>query len=194
VAANLGTAYELSGNLAEAHDWIGEGIRRNKEAHDGTEWLHLRILEARQALLRDPDWLNTNSVTGLNFGDEAQPRMPEQWPAGSWGADAFIKALVYQLRERMAFVPAPDPLVGSLIAELGTLLMLYRGVSLAIPVFDLALSYRPVNAAQVEARKSRSEEILQHGIDEDRNIKLALMGLATLAIGGAAVLRLRQGR
>ena len=27
VASNLGTAYELSGDLAKAHQWIGEGIR-----------------------------------------------------------------------------------------------------------------------------------------------------------------------
>jgi hypothetical protein len=50
VAANLGTAYELSGDMAQAHRWIGEGIVRNPGAHEGTEWLHLRILEAEELI------------------------------------------------------------------------------------------------------------------------------------------------
>src|SRR5262245_36666098 len=39
VAANLGTAYELHGDLASAHKWISEAIKRNANAHYGTEWL-----------------------------------------------------------------------------------------------------------------------------------------------------------
>jgi hypothetical protein len=194
VASNLGTAYELSGDLAKAHRWIGEGMRRNPESHEGTEWLHLRILEARQALARNPRWLNTNSVTGLDFGIEAQPRKPEQWPKDSGGADGVIKALVYQLHERMAFVPAPDPLVGSLIAELGVLFMLYRTVDLAIPVFQLALTYRPVHTEQVEARKSLSEEILRSRTGAGDRFKLQLLSFAALTIVGGLILKWRQGR
>ena len=145
------------------------------------------------ALTRDPDWLARNSVTGLEFGAEAQPRKPDQWPQGSGGAEGVIKALTYQLRERMAFVPAPDPLVGSLIADLAVMLMLYRSVDFALPVFDLALSYRPARSEQVAARKSKSEEIHQSEADADRNFKLALMGFAVLAIGGGIFLKARQG-
>src|SRR6185295_11499697 len=100
VAANLGTAYELSGDLARAHQWIREGIRRNPQSHQGTEWLHLRILEARMAVAKDPDWLLRNSVTGLDFGSDAQPRRPPQWPQGTEDGEGVIAALVYQLHER----------------------------------------------------------------------------------------------
>ncbi len=53
-AANLGTAYELTGNLVQARRWIKEGIARDPSSHEGTEWLHLRILDARLALTQDP--------------------------------------------------------------------------------------------------------------------------------------------
>jgi len=47
VAANLGTAFELSGDNKQALQWIREGIRRNPKSHEGTEWLHVAILEAK---------------------------------------------------------------------------------------------------------------------------------------------------
>src|SRR5437868_4531353 len=160
-------------------------MRRNPESHERTEWLHLRILKARMALAKNPDWLKSHSVTGLDFGMEVKPRMPDEWPQDSGGANGVIKALTYQLRERMAFVPAPDPLVGSLIADLAVLLMLYRSVEFALPVFDLALTYRPVRADQVAARKSLSEEIRLSEANADDNFKLALIAFASVAIGSA---------
>jgi hypothetical protein len=194
VAANLGTAYELSGDLVKAHQWISEGIRRNPRSHDGTEWLHLRILEARQALAKDPKWLSTHSVTGLDFGKDAEPRKPERWPKDSGNAEGVIAALTYQLRERMAFVPAPDPLVGSLIADLAVMLLLFRSPDVAVPVFDLALTYRPLKPDQVTSRKSIAEEIIRSRKSSDTTLKLMLMGLAALALAGVVVLKWRPGR
>ena len=192
VAANLGTAYELSGDLDKARHWIREGMRRNVQSHHGTEWLHLRILDARQALAKNPNWLKANSVTGINFGLEAQPRRPSQWPEDSGGAEGVIRALIYQLHERMAFVPAPDPLVGSMIADLGSLLMLYRTVDVAIPVFDLALTYRPLSVSRVAERKSYSEEIVRSRTADTSQLQLLLVGVATLSISAAWILKLRR--
>jgi hypothetical protein len=194
VAANLGTAYELSGDLVKAHHWISEGIRRNPQAHDGTEWLHLRILEARQALAKDPQWLQSNSVLGLEFGKEVEPRKPQRWPKDSKNADGVIAALTYQLRERMAFVPAPDALVGSLIADLGAMLLLYRNPDLAVPVFDLALTYRPVKARSVAAWKSSAQDIIRSRTKSDLTLQLMLIGFASLATAGVVVLKWRPGR
>ena len=53
VAGNLGTAYELTGKNEEALRWIREAIRRNPAAHEGTEWLHAKILEAKIAQQKD---------------------------------------------------------------------------------------------------------------------------------------------
>jgi len=194
VAANLGTAYELSGDLARAHQWIREGIRRNPQSHQGTEWLHLRILEARMAVAKDPDWLLRNSVTGLDFGSDAQPRRPPQWPQGTEDGEGVIAALVYQLHERMAFVPAPDPVVASLIAELGALLLPYRTAEFALPVLELALSYGPLRVQEVAARKSLAEQIVRSSQFMDPRLLVALVLIVALAIVGGALLSWRGRR
>ncbi|MCX7421427.1 MAG: tetratricopeptide repeat protein [Planctomycetia bacterium] len=46
-AANLGTVYELSGDVEKALHWIQEGIARNPKSHFGSEWIHVRILQAK---------------------------------------------------------------------------------------------------------------------------------------------------
>ncbi|MEM7391121.1 MAG: hypothetical protein AAF492_02140 [Verrucomicrobiota bacterium] len=64
-AANLGTAYELSGDNRNALTWIREGIERNPKAHDGTEWLHAVILETKIELEQDPDYLKKRRIIEL---------------------------------------------------------------------------------------------------------------------------------
>src|SRR6185503_7493595 len=100
VAANLGTAYELHGDLVAARRWIAEAIRRNPYSHEGTEWLHVLILDARMALAKDPNWLASHSVLGIDFGNEPAPLVPKAWPKNQDG-QSTVRALQYQLRERM---------------------------------------------------------------------------------------------
>lgn len=101
-ATNLGTAYELASNLTDARRWILEAIRRNPQAHDGTEWLHVAILEAKLALLDDPDWFKTHRVL------EAHTKRSDA---------EVLHAIVHQLNERLNFVAAPDPSVSDLFFE-----------------------------------------------------------------------------
>lgn len=95
-AANLGTAYELTGNLDAALTWISEGVERNPESHHGTEWLHVAILRAKKNLQVDARWLAKNSVL-----DEADPHKPAE----------IVKAIEYQLGERTHFVKPEDAVV-----------------------------------------------------------------------------------
>ena len=73
-AANLGTAYELKGDLKKATYWIGEGIKRDSNIHEGSEWIHLKILDAQMEQQRNPNWIRSNDVLGLDFGDRAAPK------------------------------------------------------------------------------------------------------------------------
>ncbi len=75
-AANLGTVYELSGDVEKALHWIQEGIARNPKSHFGSEWIHVRILQAKQELAKDPGWFKSHSILGLDFGNEARPHQP----------------------------------------------------------------------------------------------------------------------
>ena len=124
VAANLGTAYELIGDNEKAYKWIAKGMKRNPDSHFGTEWLHLKILEAKQAIKKNPNWINTNSVLGIDWkliGDDLSKVKVPGDRGTLYGADAIRKAIEYQLHERTEFVKPPDPVVASLLYDLSRL-------------------------------------------------------------------------
>lgn len=150
-AANLGTVYELSGDVEKALHWIQEGIARNSKSHFGSEWIHVRILQAKQELAKDPDWLKLHSILGLDFGNEARPHRP---------TDAEIAALcgmrededdsrlfqlnnhlAIQLRERTSLVDAPDPIVADLLFDLSNVFALQGQLENAIAIGELAQRY-----------------------------------------------------
>jgi tetratricopeptide (TPR) repeat protein len=195
VAANLGTAYELAGNDAEALRWIGEGIKRNPASHDGTEWLHVKILEAKIALARDPSWLETHSVLGLDFGEDAIPTLPQQWPEGQ-DLPSTRKALQYQLRERLGFVKPPDPIVGALLADLGSLVAIDTVVEHAVPIYDLALTYKPVHAAALGKRRAALAELIakRRFRDDLRYVWLPTAGVVALLALLVTLIILRRRR
>jgi tetratricopeptide (TPR) repeat protein len=105
-AANLGTAYELVGNLSKAIEWIREGIRRNANSHEGTEWLHLAILETKQKIKADPGWLRRHSVLE---GHDSKTR------------EEKLKALEYQLNERLYFIRKGDDVMCDLFFQAAVL-------------------------------------------------------------------------
>jgi tetratricopeptide (TPR) repeat protein len=112
-AANLGTAYELTGDNRNALKWITEAIRRNPKSHEGTEWLHALILETKLRMETDPDYLKTHRIIPLpnDFTDKTKVNI-----AGTERSiGEIIWALVYQLEERMVFVKPPDPIVADLL-------------------------------------------------------------------------------
>lgn len=73
-AANLGTAYELSGQVAKAKYWITQGMKRDPNIHHGSEWVHLKILDAQAQQKKDTKWIQTHDVLGLDFGQSKAPQ------------------------------------------------------------------------------------------------------------------------
>jgi hypothetical protein len=181
VAANLGTAYELAANDREALRWITEGIRRNPESHYGTEWLHVRILEAKIALAADPAWLETHTVLGLDFGTAAAPKTPSRWPDGQdFGSTA--RALEYQLRERTGFVKPPDPIVGELLAAYANLIAIEHTIESALPIYDLALQYQPAHAATIKEHRDHLAERANARERRDTAIRWAAIAAIPLVL------------
>lgn len=169
VAANLGTAYELSGNDAEALRWIREGVRRDPQEHEGTEWLHVKILEAKIALNRDPEWLKKNTVLGVNFGDAEVPAMPAMLPQDENGEartpEEIGRAISYQMYERTKFVAPPDAVIADLYAARGDLSYAVGrparyADSIGDPIGDYeeALKYGAARQALVQQRKEAFEK------------------------------------
>ncbi|MCW5871365.1 MAG: hypothetical protein KIS61_29190 [Candidatus Eremiobacteraeota bacterium] len=141
-AANMGTCYELCGRDEDALYWIRESIHRNPDAHQGTEWLHVKILEAKLALAQDPNWLQSHSVLGMDFGSKVRPHYPRELST-QVARDRVRKALRYQLGERMPLVPPPDPVVADLLFDLANLAALMQSAHRGEEVMQEALRYGP---------------------------------------------------
>ena len=140
-AANLGTAYELSGRNSEALRWIQESIRRNTNSHYGTEWVHVKILEAKVQHEKDPAYFDTHSVIGID---------PNQ--AKSWESEFTIagqkrtvhqicEAIDYQLLERLQFVRGKDPGVASLLFDRALLEAAAQTLESAAEVLNVAADF-----------------------------------------------------
>ena len=138
VAANLGTAYELTGNNENAAHWIAEGIRRNPDSHEGTEWLHLKILEAKIAQQKDPDYFKKHSVLELT-----PQEMTDETPIGKEkiSAEKLAEAIEHQLGERMQFVKPPDPAVASLLFDYAAIEAGTRTLESAKQMLRMAVNY-----------------------------------------------------
>ncbi|MDA1054005.1 MAG: tetratricopeptide repeat protein [Planctomycetota bacterium] len=163
VAANLGTAYELTGDLEEALLWIKRGVERNADSHQGSEWLHVEILQAKLQLAKDPHWLKTNTVLGVDFGNGPVPSQPRADLVDSMGRSHDLEdvagALEYQLVERLKFVPPQDPIVADLLFDLGNVVALMKIVEQAIPIYEFAREYGMQNPTLLDRRISQLQEL-----------------------------------
>ena len=101
-ASNLGTAYELTGDLTKALEWLNAGILRNTKSHDSTEWLHVAIVEAKLELKQNPSWLVGHSVL------DGHRELP---------TENLQRALEFQLNERLYFIHEDDPVMCDLFYE-----------------------------------------------------------------------------
>jgi hypothetical protein len=186
VAANLGTALELKGGADEdALYWIREGVKRDANEHEGSEWLHVRILETKIALSKDPQWLEKNRVLPLDFGADEVPVAPAILPIDSdgklKGVDDLLDHIRYQIDERTKFVKPPDPIVGDLAASAGDLV--YAG-SDGSPArhYQLALRYGAPRSGLIQKRLARFElEYPNVGADEDPKTQAAEVAAARAA-------------
>jgi tetratricopeptide (TPR) repeat protein len=142
VAANLGTAYELAGNNIEALKWIQEGIRRNPESHDGTEWIHVRILEAKIQQEKDPTYFDRHTVLDLDPADlEASLVRAAEHPEKGIVFKELGQAILHQLVERLQFVKPPDAPVAGLLVDLAMLEAGSRSLEGAVKILKMAKDY-----------------------------------------------------
>lgn len=162
VASNLGTAYELLGENAKALEWIRKGIERKADSHRGTEWVHVKILEAKIALGGDPKWLETHTVLGLDYGRDARPVRVGEAPAAK-EKYTVLHGLSYQLRERLKFVKAPDPLVGDLLFNLANETAVLGAAQQALGIYELAETYKAPDAALLKKRDGYVRSIVAKG-------------------------------
>lgn len=135
-AANLGTAYELLGQNDSALYWIKRAVEINPNSHRGSEWIHVKILEAKVKANGDEKYLWTHSILSLDFGDDKIPVNK---------TDLDLKKLrdhLYdQLNERMSFIKPKDPIVAQLLFDLGNVCALTMDATSGLQVYQTAKEY-----------------------------------------------------
>lgn len=116
-AANLGTVYELLGDNKSALSWIQKAVKLNPVSHDSSEWLHVRILEAK---INGAPYINTNFLLHTDFGRDSMAVSE----LSKTELLRLQKALFYQLNERLTFIQAPDKIVAQLLFDLANVSLL----------------------------------------------------------------------
>lgn len=105
IIANLGTAYELDGQFQNALAQIKKGYAINPDSHHGSEWIHIKILEAKIKYGSNSDWFRRNPIVTV---EELIEKLPPR-------RGGFRDHLSAQIRTRLPFTPAPNVVIGNLL-------------------------------------------------------------------------------
>ncbi|WP_316635181.1 tetratricopeptide repeat protein [uncultured Flavobacterium sp.] len=133
-ASNLGTLYELMGENEKAYEWIKKSIQLNPESHKGSEWLHLKILEAK---IKDLKEVSGEFLINTTFGLEIVPKTK----LSKKELEDLEKALYYQLNERITFIKPKDQIISVLLFELGNIAILNKDYLSASEIYELSKKY-----------------------------------------------------
>lgn len=143
LAANLGTAYELNGQLDSALFYIKRGVELNPNAHEGSEWIHIRVLETKKMLLEQADYLKHHTVLDLTSEQKKDSAVRVQ--------------LELQIRERFPFTPGPDPIMASLVFDLAECYSNTLSIEYAKALYTTAHEYYGLNT---ELTKSKIDKMI----------------------------------
>ena len=133
-ASNIGTIYELLGENIEALKWIKKSIKINSKSHKESEWLHVKILEVK---INKQENITSTSFLNTDFGTEIKPKSN----FSKSEILKMIKAIYYQLNERVTFIKPKDYIIAKLLFELGNLLILNNNYEEAIENYKKAIEY-----------------------------------------------------
>lgn len=134
-ASNIGTLYELMGENQKAYEWIQKSIKINPNSHEGSEWLHLKILEAKIKKIQNP---TGEFFIGTNFGSEivAKTNLSDE------ELTKLQDAIFFQLNERISFIKPKDQIISVLLFELGNIVSMNENVfSETSEIFELSRKY-----------------------------------------------------
>lgn len=128
-AANLGTAYELAGQISKARYWIQQGIKRNAHIHEGSEWIHLKILDAQMKQNENPEWIKQNDVFGLNFGNGAAPKAKVkqiEFDGQRYNLNQIFEHSKIQMLQRLSLVDK-DPITAQILFNMANIEVIQMG-------------------------------------------------------------------
>lgn len=147
IAANLGTTYELAGEVDSAFKYIERGMELNPESHGGSEWVHLEILETKKSLAADSTYLDRHTVLELTQEEEK---------------DSVVGMHIWiQLTERFPFTPAGDPIMADLLEDLGDCWVNTVSVEYALTFYQIARDYHGNESKELTKKIEETKELIQ---------------------------------
>lgn len=147
IAANLGTAYELVGEVDSALKYIRRGIQLNPNDHEGSEWIHAKILETKLQLKKNVNYLDTHTVLDLT---EKQKK-----------DSTVFYHLSIQLKERFPFTSGPDALMAGLMADLGDLSFNVKSIEYAKAYYLIAKEYYGNTSPELEVKIKETGKLIR---------------------------------
>lgn len=174
-AANLGTAYELSGDNVSALKWITDAMRLNPDSHDGTEWVHALILEAKIEGAKHPE--HPIAARLLEVPERMNADTQIQVRGNSYSAEEIRHALLHQLNERLVFVKPKDPYVADLLYSYALIEANLSSVEAGLGLLKLAGEYGFADEALLSRRQQQFQSLV-------KNARLKSWGKTTLYISG----------
>ena len=135
IVVNLGTAYELKGNNSKALELIKKAVSLNPSSHFGSEWIHVNILEQKNST--NPDYSKIIGLGIKNFPEWLTDRS-YKFPVP---ADTLKLQIAWQLHERIAFVAAPDDIVGRIVIDFADIVAKTVSYNEAIPFYEYGANY-----------------------------------------------------
>lgn len=133
-ASNLGTAYELKGDNHNALKWIKKAVEINPQSHENSEWIHVKILEAK---INGTKNINSKSLLNVDFGSDLIP----QSVTTKEELQNLYDQIYFQLNERVTFVKPKEKIVAQLYFDLGNIAFLLKQYQNAIGNYNQAIEY-----------------------------------------------------
>lgn len=155
INANLGTLYELEGNIDSALMLITKSLEIDSSSHKGSEWFHVKVLEAKKALQNDENWLKNNKVLNIKL-----PEFEGDSIINNDKTNKILRDIAYQLAERIPFSPKKDFLLANIFNEYGDLLSKVS-VQVAYVAYKIGDEYDENNYYQMSKKAKKMRRIIR---------------------------------
>lgn len=135
IVINLGTAYEVNGQLDSALKYISLAVQMNPGSHEGSEWIHINIL--KELTSSKPHFENIIGLKNRDFlgwMQDTEYKFPQP-------SEDLKKQIAYQLHERIPFSTKKDTVVGQLIVDFADILTKTKYYQEAAPFYKYAANY-----------------------------------------------------
>lgn len=150
MVANLGTAYELSGELDSALKYISKGLTINSKSHYGSEWIHVELLKAKIKRKRSRYHIIKNSILSDEILESKRDTSRRRWRRSR-----VLGHIYRQVRTRAPFTPAPNEVIWNLLITAGEFAQKHDTYENAL----LAFAYSRKYAHNYEQKRKSEEKI-----------------------------------